>query len=61
MTRTYAARRLLEHGPLTFSEVQEITGWPKPVVDSALQRLCRRGVVRVVNCGGVRRAYRLAS
>ena len=28
MTRTYAALRLLELGPLTFREFAEITGWP---------------------------------
>ncbi len=29
MTRQYAARRLLELGPLTFPEFWNITGWAK--------------------------------
>lgn len=28
MTRVYAARRLLEHGPLTMQEFVAITRWP---------------------------------
>lgn len=27
MTRTYAACKLLEHGPLTKQEFRQITGW----------------------------------
>jgi hypothetical protein len=29
MTRTHAAQRLLAHGPLTFREFVEITGWSR--------------------------------
>lgn len=28
MTKTYALKRLLEHGALSLSEIIEITGWP---------------------------------
>jgi len=28
MTRTHAARQLLAHGPLSFGQFAEITGWP---------------------------------
>jgi hypothetical protein len=28
MTRTYALLKLLDHGPLTMSEIIMITGWP---------------------------------
>lgn len=38
MSRTYALCRLLEHGPLTWREVQDITGWPFNVVKSAITR-----------------------
>lgn len=27
MTRTYALKRLLEHGPMTLQEIAECTGW----------------------------------
>lgn len=36
MPRTYAAARLLEHGPLTMREFVEVTGWP--------YRACRRTI-----------------
>lgn len=39
MTRTYAAKRLLEHGPLTRGEFAAITGWKPATVTSALQCL----------------------
>lgn len=46
MTRPYAATRLLEHGPLTFAEMLEITGWSEKTLESALRRLMRQGTVR---------------
>ena len=42
----YVARRLLEHGPLTFSEMLEITGWQKKRLFETLCRLTRSGVAR---------------
>jgi hypothetical protein len=43
MTRTYAARRLLEHGPLTLREMIAITRWPVNAVKGALQNLAAAG------------------
>jgi hypothetical protein len=39
MTRTYAALRLLEHGPLRYGEFKEITGWPHCGCRNTLKRL----------------------
>jgi len=39
MTRSYALLKLLEHGPLSRSEILEITGWTKQKVHSVLQYL----------------------
>lgn len=52
MTRTYAARRLLEHGPLTTSEMVEITGWGKSTVHWIIFQLEAIGVVRRFNADG---------
>lgn len=46
MTRTYALRRLLEHGPLTVREVQEITGWERRHVDNTLRALRKCKCIR---------------
>lgn len=54
MSRTYAARRLLEHGPLTLREIREITRWPHGTVKNILARLIARCVVtprRAPGCG----------
>ena len=45
MTHTYALKRLLEHGPLTFAEIVDISGWAFSSVDSALRRLINADVV----------------
>lgn len=42
MTRTYAVRRLLELGPLTYGELREITGWPSSTIHFVLNRLGAR-------------------
>lgn len=61
MTRTYAARRLLEHGPLTAPEILEITGWNHMAVWRALCELCACGVVVRRHVPGVsRQVYELA-
>ena len=44
MNRTYAAKRLLEHGPLTTQQVTEITGWAKKQAARTLQQLLTTGV-----------------
>jgi DNA-binding transcriptional regulator GbsR (MarR family) len=54
MTRTYAAIRLLDHGPLTLAEFRAITGWGHRVCDSALRRLQAYGQVEVQNIDGRR-------
>jgi hypothetical protein len=45
MTRTYAARRLLEHGPLTMAQFVAITGWPYRSAQCALVNLQITGEV----------------
>ena len=42
MTRTYAVRRLLELGPLTYGELRDITGWPSSTIHFVLNRLGAR-------------------
>lgn len=59
MTRTYAAKRLLEHGPLTLSEFRAITGWASAECRSALNHLMRAGIVKGINLGS-KRVWRLA-
>lgn len=61
MTRTYAAKRLLEHGPLTFAELLEITGWKVRQLDCALASMLKTGVATRSNEPGCHRyIYRLA-
>lgn len=60
MCRTYAAKRLLEHGPLTFAEMLEITGWKLKQVDGTLQKLIKQGFVKRMS-GARRRLYGLAA
>lgn len=59
MTRPHAARRLLEHGPLTFADFRHITGWPAHVADLVLRRLMHANVVTIRNIAK-RRHYALA-
>jgi hypothetical protein len=59
MTRTYAARRLLEHGPLTFREFCSITGWKVYRCNNVLIRLRKQGRVKRANVDG-RSCYALA-
>lgn len=60
MTRTHAAKRLLEHGPLTFAEMLEITGWKLKQVDGTLQKLLKQGYVKRIG-GARRRLYGIAA
>lgn len=46
MTRTYALKRLLEHGELSSKEIEEITFWTTKQVWATLQRLQKTAVVR---------------
>lgn len=59
MTRTYAAKRLLEHGPLTAKDFAAITGWGKKASKSTLAALLLTGVARCTNIDG-NRFYELA-
>ena len=47
MTRTYALKRLLEHGPLTPTQMRQITGWTIKQVHYTLDSLLTAGQVRV--------------
>jgi hypothetical protein len=59
MTRVHAARRLLEHGPLTFREFHEITGWPRLVAVRALWNLVESGEATTDHISAQRCIYRL--
>jgi predicted ArsR family transcriptional regulator len=61
MTRTYATRRLLEHGPLTMAEFLEITGWTWNAARSVLARLMESGAVQAEKVSAHRCVYRLAA
>lgn len=45
MTKTYALKRLLEHGPMTRAQIVECTGWKRRQVESALQDVLRANLV----------------
>lgn len=51
MTRTYAARRLLELGPLTLPEFHAITGWERRACLRTLSTLCQSRQARRVRRG----------
>lgn len=46
MTRTYALKRLLEHGALTSKEMVAITGWTRKQVWATIGHLTITGIVR---------------
>lgn len=46
MTRTYAAKRLLEHGALNFKEFIEITGWTERQCRKTIERLLGKGIIK---------------
>lgn len=45
MSRSYALRKLLEHGPLTRREIVEITGWKEKQVHFTLAYLAQTGAI----------------
>lgn len=59
MTRAYALRKLLEHGPLTFGQAVTITGWTRAQSWSAIQALENSGVLIAVG-SPKKRIYELA-
>ena len=46
MTRTYALKKLLEHGELSSKEIEEITCWTTKQVWASIQRLQKTNTVR---------------
>jgi hypothetical protein len=46
MTKTYALKRLLEHGELSAKQMIEITGWTHRQVWGSLQQLQKTQIVR---------------
>lgn len=46
MTKTYALKRLLEHGELSSKEIEEITCWTTKQVWYAIGRLTKSNIVR---------------
>lgn len=46
MTRTYALKRLLEHGELSSKEIEEITRWTTKQVWATIQALQKTDTVR---------------
>ena len=61
MKRTYAAARLLEHGPLTMGELLEVTRWPRSTVDWVLRELMAIGLVVAEPISECRNEYRLCA
>ena len=51
MKKTYALKRLLEHGPMGASEIAECTGWGYRASWACLCRLLKVGAVKRVNDG----------
>jgi predicted transcriptional regulator len=45
MSRTYALKKLLEHGPLNRQEIIEITGWKAKQVHFTLAYLAEIGAI----------------
>lgn len=56
---TYNARKLMEHGPLSWAEFLEITGWPAGTASRTWEWLQERRELLPVNVDGIRK-YRLA-
>jgi hypothetical protein len=52
MTKTYAAKKLFEHGPLTLAEFREITGWKEDICWWVLGQLRSNRVLLLVRRGG---------
>lgn len=46
MTRTYALKRLLEHGELSSKEIEIITGWTTRQVWATIQMLQKTKILR---------------
>lgn len=61
MTRTHAAVQLLAHGPLTFREFVNVTGWTAQAATGALRWLIETDRVQTAPIAGKRlKVYALA-
>jgi hypothetical protein len=61
MTRTYTAKRLLEHGPLTFRQLLEITGWKRHEIEKTIYAMVDEGeLIRFKQLGTRRNLYAVA-
>jgi hypothetical protein len=60
MKKTYAAARLLEHGPLQMGELIAITRWDRKVCEWVMRELVSLGIVVSEKHGPKRATYRLA-
>jgi len=45
MTRTYALKRLLEHGNMTRREIMEVMGGNESSASEAICALCNQGII----------------
>ena len=49
MSRTYALKRLLEHGPMTPKEITECTRWTSKQVHRTIELLLESEIIHSVN------------
>jgi hypothetical protein len=59
--RQHVMARLLQHGPLTYRQAREITGWPGRASDFAIDHLRQNGEVERVAEKGWGDAWRLTT
>ena len=59
MKKTYAMKRLLEHGPLTMAQAIEITCWTFSSVERALRSLVEQNIAERKILDGKRYHYAL--
>lgn len=46
MKKTYALKRLLEHGPMNHASIRECTGWSQREVGNAVRNCLKHGDIR---------------
>lgn len=52
LSRAHCTRQLLAHGPLTFRDYWQITGWPRSTAWDVLDLLLVRGEVKRMTAPG---------
>lgn len=60
MTRTYALKRVLEHGAMSYADLLDCTRWTGRVLSRTLQQCMATGVVvrrQVLRCAARQRAW----